>query len=419
MADNQNNKSIFELPEYKIYQKNYLQRGVTFARYRRYADGTVYQESMFRLAHKLYAQTRAIYLFLPRVIELDVALVPGVMGPWDLADGTPPQIRTAQAQLYEWSTWPTAGNDWLEDGTTNGETYLKIVPMPGMIQLQRLQPQYTLLTKTLDLESGAPSDLCLIVNPDAQEVDGTTYEYAEVLTPAEIRTYRNGDPASYNGNPDRYPNPLGFVPVIEAKNDTSCRPTFAKVLGQLDSVNELASYINDVIGRNADPQWALFGEDAFQPVRGNNIWLIPNSDSKLQAIVPQIDVEGSLKFIQEIKAEVKASLPELAFDDLRAKNQIATETLEVQLTELDSKIWKMRRRYDQALINAHHMAAMAGGIMGVSGLAPLLAPHRMDFKRPVRPISEAEQISLEQARLGLSMQLSVASGERLTGALNR
>jgi hypothetical protein len=57
------------------------------------------------------------------------------------------------------------------------------------------------------------------------------------------------------------------------------------------------------------------------------------------------------------------------------------------------------------------MAALAAGLTGVQGLGPLLMPHKMDFKRPVRPISELEQIALEQARLGLEMSQRMASGD--------
>jgi hypothetical protein len=139
-------------------------------------------------------------------------------------------------------------------------------------------------------------------------------------------------------------------------------------------------------------------------------------EAKLQAILAEIDVPGTLSFVESVKSEAKSALPELSFDDLRAKDQIATETLEVQLIELDAKIWRMRRRYDAALVDAHRMAAAAAVAVGVDGLAPLLAPHSFDYKRPVRPVSEFDAIRLEEARLALKMQQAMSSSESMSVA---
>lgn len=411
-------KSVFNLPEFKPYRARFMHRLNRFSQLRRYVDGSIYQDSNFRLAHQLYAETKALFSFLARAVDLDIALVPGVMGPWELKEGTAQATIAAQAQLYEWSNWPITSDEWLEDGTTLGEAMLKIVPVPSMVCLQRLRPELCLLVEHFDPTEQEAVDLALIVDRSCLDNAGEQYEYAEAITPREIRTYRNGDPFGYNGNPDRYPNPLGFVPIVETDNDSEDRPTFSKVLPQITSLNEFASYLGEVIGRAIDAQWAISGAEQSDLTKsGGNVWFLP-SDAKLQAVIAQIDIPGALAFIQEIKAETKANLPELAFDDLRAKAQIATETLEVQLVELDAKIWKMRRRYDHGLIRAHQMAALAANLTSVDGLQPLLLPHAMDFKRPVRPISEMEQIALENARMGRDMQKAMLSGDGMTTAQN-
>lgn len=409
--------TVFQLPEYKPYQGRFNHRAVTFRQFRSYYDGTIYDDSGFKLAHKLYAQTKALLSFLARAVDLDVAFVPGMMAPWQLAEGTPKKVMDAQKTLYEWSSWDTAGDEWLEDGATTGEAMIKIVPDAEMrrVQMQRLDPAICLLTKHFDPETQSTVDLALIVDRSQTDSEGKTYEYAEAITPMEIRTYWDGAPHGYNGNPDRYPNPLGFVPVVRAKNDAKCRPTFAKALPSLNSVNELASYLNNIIGKHAEPQWAAMGVDQTDLVKsGDNIWLFPTGSS-LQAVLAEVDVAGALAFIQEIKGETKSNLPELAFDDLRAKDQIATETLEIQLVELDAKIWKMRRHYDAALVDAHTMAAMAATVYGFGELATLLAPHSFDYKRAIRPVSRLEQIRTEEAELNLALLKSATGGDGLTG----
>lgn len=412
MADS----TIFALPEFKPYTNRFNARLVKFSRLRRYYDGTIYADTNFKLAHKLYAETKSLFAFLARAVDLDAALVPGVMDPWEMKDDTPAAVLDAQQTLYEWSGWATGSDDWLEDGATLGEAALKIVPQAEgrTIQMQRLKPEHLLLERQhMDMETGRRGEIGLIVDRSYTMPDGSQAEYAEVITPSQVRTYLNGVPFGFHGNPDRYENPLGFVPVVVTKNDAECRPTFAKSMAVLASVNELASYVADIIGRHAEPQYVASGVEPSELTRsGDNVWFLPAGS--VEALLASIDIEGALAFIEAIKVETKSNLPELAFDDLRSKDQIATETLQVQLIELDAKIWKMRRRYDAGLVTAHMMAAIAGQIYGIRELGPLLQRHGMDYKRPVRPISRMDEIRLAEAELALEMAQAVGSGEGMT-----
>lgn len=407
--------TFLSLPEFLPYQNRFLKRITEFTHFRRYYDGSVYQDKAYLKEQTLYAETKNLLSFLARAVDLDAALIPGVMGPWELREGTPQAIIDAQAQLYEWSGWAIEGDDWIEDGATCGEAFIKIVPNEERrtINMDRLKPELAMYIPQ-HVVDGQTVDLLLVMDRAAIDSEGKTYEYGEAITPMQVRTYKDGQPFGYNGFPDRYDNPLGFVPVVEVKNTDDSKPTFAKALPQVDSVNEMASYLGNIIGRHAEPQWNVSGAEQTDLVKsGGNVWFTP-AGSEVSPLVADINIEGVLKFIQELKTEAKSNLPELAFDDLRMKAQIATETLEVQLVELDTKIWRMRRRYDSALITAHHMAALAGAAVGIPDLAVLLAPHSMDDKRPVRPISELEQIQLEQARMGLEVSRQMASGERMT-----
>lgn len=397
--------TIFDLDEFRPYAARFYARKTKYIKYRRYYDGTIYSDSSFKLAHRLYAQTKALYSFLARVVDLDVALVPGLSNSWEL-EGDDKQILAARDQLYDWSNWSIAGDSWVEDGVILGEAMIKIVPNVdmGTIQMQRLQPESCLTV----------GGMVIIADNTRVGDDGVMFEYAEVITPETIRTYKNSEPFDY-GFGAMYDNPVGLIPLVIVENDTDARPTFAKMLPQLDSVNELASYLADIIGRHNEPQWAAFGvEQGDVQKSGNNMWFFPNPSSKLEAIIAAVDIEGTLRFIETIKTETKSNLPELAFDDLRAKDQIATESLKVQLIELQAKIIKMRRRYDNALIQSHQMAAIIGESYGIGDLSALLQPHKMKTDRPVLPINELDEIRLEEAKLGLEMQRRLSSGDGMS-----
>ena len=413
-------RSVFDHDEYKPYQVRYMSRRNRTLRNRQYVDGSIYQDSSFKLAHKLYAQVKALFSLLARAVELDIAFVPGMMAAWELTDSATDAQRAAQATLYRWSSWDIVGDDWLEDGAATGAAWLKVVPddTARQVRLERIAPEIVLRVEGhLDREIGERGPLALIVDPQMVDAANESYEYAEAITPDQIRTYRNGEPHDYGMGADRWPNPLGMIPLVSAHNDSGGRPTWAKCGDQIVSVNELASYLGDIIGRHAEPQWAAKGVEEGELIKsGDNVWYLPVG-ADVNAILATIDIPGTLEFVRELKVETKANLPELSFDDLRTKDQVATETLHVQLIELRAKIWKMRRRYDTALIDAHRMAAVAGQIYGYSDLAPLLTPHLMDAQRPVLPQSRLEQIREEEAELGLAMQQQLFGGEGMTATV--
>lgn len=397
--------SIFELDEFRHLASQFYSRKTQYIRYRRYYDGTIYSDSSFKMAHKLYAQTKALFSFLARAVDIDVALVPGLNNAWQL-EGDDTAILAARNRLYDWSKWLTVGDGWVEDGATLGEAMIKIVPNLNSrtVEMQRLKPELCIID----------GDMAIIADNTRTGSDGKQYEYAEVITPELIRTFRNGEPFAYGDIEAVYENPIGMVPIIVANNDTDKRPTFAKMLPQLNSVNELSSYLADIIGRHAEPQWAAFGVEQGELTKsGNNVWFFPNPQSKLEAIIAQVDVPGTLSFIETIKTETKSNLPELAFDDLRSKDQIATATLRVQLIELQAKITKMRRRYDGALVEAHQMAAIIAESYGIGELSPLLQPHSIMTDRPVFPVNRMEEIQLEEAELALEMQRRLSTGDSM------
>ncbi len=116
--------------------------------------------------------------------------------------------------------------------------------------------------------------------------------------------------------------------------------------------------------------------------------------------------------IQVIGENVRGALPELAFDELRTKDQVATATIELQLLELVLKIKRVRPNYDDALITALQMAGKAGASMGLREIAVLdnesLA---FDNDRPILPVNRLDQIRLAEAELSLAAQMTLMGGE--------
>jgi len=134
---------------------------------------------------------------------------------------------------------------------------------------------------------------------------------------------------------------------------------------------------------------------------GDNVWFFPGGSDGKPMVAP-IDIQGVLAFIDRISINVKESLAELSLDDLRRQANIATATLELQLTELFLKVRRCRPNYDAARVAALRLAGKAGAQFGLKEIAvldnPLLA---LDDDRPVLALDPLTKIKIEMAALEL------------------
>jgi hypothetical protein len=174
----------------------------------------------------------------------------------------------------------------------------------------------------------------------------------------------------------------------------------------------MASHLADIVKKNADAQWAVMGADPTDLAHSSDIvWFFP-AGTDVKPLVPGIDIDGVLNFIKEIAGNVRESLPELAFDELRSKDQVATATVELQLMELILKIKRIRPNYDKGLAIALRMAGRAASTMGLPEIAILDDDElRFETDRAIIPPDPREQIELELARLELeNMQVAKQEG---------
>lgn len=413
-------ETIWDLPEYKPYSRQWYARQKELDRRKGYYDGSVYKgiKNAFNdlgiLTPRLYKGIKTLYLHLFRAVDVDAGLIPGG---WAWPEDAPESWDTAREQLFAWSKWMTQGVLYVHYGAQFGLSGIKVADVRelGQVQLLPCSPEYFMLVPTSAYDA-TPSLAFWLEHREGD--DGQTVEYAEVITPDLVRTYWDGKPADIDGRPAEYRNELGFVPYTEVKHKETGDPlgecTYQMAIPLLDEVNELASYLADIIKKHAEPQWAVAGAEASELVKsGDNVWFLP-AGAKAEPLVANVDIGGVGEFLDRIDANVKGSLPELAFDELKSKTNIATATLEIQLMELTIKVQRCRPNYDQGLIDALRMAGRAAATMGLGELAVLddegLA---LDEGRPVLPINRLDEIAVEQAELGLEASRRMNSGDGL------
>lgn len=402
--------SIFDLDEFKPLQPAWMGRQEELARRAAYYDGSIYSKANAWLGWLFPRVGRAIkplYLPLARAVDVDAGLVPGG---WGFPEESPETWALARNVVWDWSRWSTTGVLYVHYGAMYGVSGLKVADLreEGKVVIAPADPTRFMLTTASAYD---PTPTMAIWIED--RIDGSgTFEYAEVITPEVVRTFRAGRAFGYDGREAVYPNPNGFVPLVEVRHiETGAalgECTYQKAIPLLDEVNSLASQLAEIIRKNSDPQWAVIGARGDDLEHSSDtVWFLPaGADAKI--LVPGIDIPGVLEFVKEIRDQVTGALPELAFDDLRKKDQVATATLELQLMELVIKVRRCRPNYDDGLVRAMRMAGKMGQSMGLDIAALDDEELRLDDGRPILPMDPQTEMSLEMQALELEQARTVA-----------
>ncbi len=386
------NSSIWALDEFKLYEDVWKARQQEFAKREAYYTGEVYERHKYRfgwvMAQRLYRGIRPLFLPFARAVQVDAGIVPGG---WTWKEDAPEAWRKARAQVFAWSEWQTRGVLYVHYGAIYGNSALKVVDArdAGRVVVVPVNPQKLLVVQSSTYD---PTPAISFYVEKRTEANGDEYEYAEVITPDSVRTFKNGLLFGFGGREAEYANALGFVPYVEVPHVESGEMigecTFQPAMRILDELNELGSYLSDLIKKHAEPQWLASGiDDASELKKGDNVWTAPEG-AKIEPILAQINIEDVRAFIQDLARNVSAALPETAFDDLREKDKIATATLELQLQELVYKVQRVRPNYDAGLIKALRMAGRAAKDMGLSEIAAL-DDEALTFD-PRRPVVRAD-----------------------------
>jgi hypothetical protein len=390
--------SVFDtVPGLALYRPRLQERCAHYELLRAYYRGTVYQIESYRKALKLYAGIRQIFAPLRRAVRMDVAKVPGG---WALAEGTPPPLAEAVAQVRAWSSARASYARAVLHGAICGEFGLLLVDdwRAHTVQIVPLRPDEVVMGS---LEDGTPFGL--VIKSNLVDRRGR-YEYAQLITPREVRTFRSGQPYDYDGQGAQRPNRLGFVGLLLspylAGEDSIGECAFAGAYEQLDRANDAASQALDVVQRNAEPITVFSGvrDVAFDPA--NNAITLDEPDAKAYTLNPNLAIDQALLLIDKVLKEFKSVLPQLILDDLVSRNDLAYDTVVTLCMELIDHVNDVRTHVDAAIETAERWALTAGLQMGVfAGLDPAL--HRIDPDRPVIAPPPGQQLALEAQRVGV------------------
>ena len=405
-------KSVFDLDAYKHLKQTFIRRQRRAQRYWQYYKAEIYRggrEKSGLSELSVYVNQRMqdalLPLFTPlaRAVRIDVSLIPGG---WQLAPDSQ-QYQDAVDSLFRASAWSVFGDIFVRFVAAMGEAGIYLAANKDAITLHPLRPD-RYIVEPVDRFSRKPG-LLIMVETGLDE-EGKEIELATVIDMKSVTDYRQGvRQASYEHG-------LGMVPIAICKNDPGDgegEPTFDDAIASLDQANQQASYLASIIKKHAEPQWAAIGAEAGDLEKsGDTVWFFPEG-SDVKAVLAAVDFQGVLAFIQDVKTEVKESLPELALTKLVGVERVAAATIELQMAETVFKIRQMRKPIDFCLAEALQMvgqAAQALELVELAGLAdPLLT---LDPERPVITLDALTRLQVESAEMGAEQQALALQRER-------
>src|SRR5690606_27591255 len=185
-----------------------------------------------------------------------------------------------------------------------------------------------------------------------------------------------------------------------------------------DEVNELASYMNRILLRYADPALKAKGLQPKNPpvmrrgLNEDNVYYLP-----AEGDMEYLEYSGNVlpQIIEQVKlseANVRDQLPELALADLRDQAGLSGYAVGLKLADLLAKIDEMRGQYGNALEWANSLALRAIR----RSTAPLEEfANRVVFE-PVLPVDRQEQLAgwESEQRLGIVSRRELLRREGLS-----
>lgn len=394
--------SVFDREEYKEYKSRWESRKSILLKRRAYATGDIYNKRWRN--PELQGEIKSLYLPLSKAVDVDAGIIPGINDPWELQEDVPDAISEAMQTVFKWSNWSTDGVLYVHYGAQMGPTGLKVVDLQEekRVMINPADPLKFMLVETNDYNPNPKMSFYV-------ETRGDGWEYAEVITPELIRTFKDGELTSFGEREPEYENAQEFIPYIETVHKRTGsvlgESTFDSVLPMLDAVNEIATALSTVIEKNVAPQWMAMGAEPSDMFKSSEaVWFMPEG-SNVKALTANIDIKGVLEFVREIAQNVKDELPEKSFELLKSQKQIAAETLGIMLFDLILKINRVRPNYDDGLERAMRLAGRAAKKMGLSDIAVLDSEElQINSERQMLPIDPVTELKIKRSALELERE---------------
>ena len=365
-----------------------------------------------------YAKLRAVFNQITKIVDVDARFAMGER----LQVQAEPPVEGAINRLWETSDFQQDKYLLARYGACCGDAFLKVVDNRPWELNPDPDSEVPVLLNVLPPDAVAPRydphDRRRMLACKIEYVHGREV-HKEVITRDEILIHDPRDPERVA---ERYANPLGFIPIVHLRNldigEEFGLCSFHNLLPTVDAINELASFMFDMVRVYADPVIIGRGmergslrkqtvDEAGRPVA--TVWWVPNPDGSFEFLEWSGNLPDVLAFLDRIQAAIERNTPELTLSGLRERQDLSGYSLYLHLVELVRKINEMRGNYFTAVEQANRMALRILELQGHGDFGD--TTHRI-IADPVLPVDDERQLKalqMENQVLRIKSRATVAA----------
>lgn len=392
------------LPSNLVEQAILSLRETDYARNLRYRRNWRYYQNLPYLEPRpgLYARMRSIFNQITKIVDSDARFTMGER----LQVQAEPEVERAINRLWQWSGFQQEKYLLVRYGAVCGDAFLRVVDNRPWELNPEPDEEAPVLLNVLPPDAVAPR-----YDPhDRRHMLACKIEYVhgreihkEVITPEQILLYDARDPERVAAT---HPNPLGFIPIVHIRNldigEEFGLCSFHHLLPTVDALNEIASFMMEIVKLYADPVIIGRGMDRGslrkqtvdaegRPVA--TVWWVPTPEGSFEFLEWRGNLPDVLAFLDRIQDSIERNTPELALSSLRQRQDMSGYATSLHLVELVRKVEEMRGNYFTGLECANRMALR---ILELQGNGSFSDPAHRVIADPVLPVDEERQLRILQ-----------------------
>jgi len=379
-------------------------RETDYARNLRYRRNWRYYQNLPYLEARpgLYAKMRAIFNQVTKIVDTDARFSMGER----LQVHADPEVERAINRLWEWSDFQQEKYLLARYGACCGDAFIKVVdnrpwelnPEPeteAPVRLNVLPPDA--VAPRYDPHDRKRMLACKIEYVYGREI------HKEIITPTEVLIYDERDPERVAAV---YPNLLGFIPIVHIRNldigEEFGLCSFHNLVPTVDALNEIASFMIEIVKLYADPVIIGRGMDRGslrkQTVDADGrpvatVWWVPTPEGSFEFLEWRGNLPDVLAFLDRIQDSIERNTPELTLSGLRDRQDLSGYSTSLHLIELVRKVNEMRGSYFTGLERANRMALRILELQGNAEFGD--TTHRI-VADPVLPVDDERQVRVLQ-----------------------
>lgn len=457
-------------------------RRALFSRLWAYYANTVYENPylwrQYRARYGLYRAQRSIYNPTRRLVEIYAGqLYPGVLSEdgTSLPDGVPlaipltedtdPALKTAIAQIWQWSNWQANKSLFVRYGSIAGSVMVEVV---DDLERRNVTANIVWPGQVCDLELDATGNVksYALEYQAWDDVLSRQYIYRKEVDVRSFRYYRDNELYDYSddGSGAEQSNPYGFVPAVWVRHSHTGSdwgsPAIDGSLNKIDELNSLASHVHDQIHKKIAAPALLSGVTSLRSLteqqnrqtslgdyQATNAQLLEDKEdllligapagSDVKSLAGTLELDDAGPYLDKLIAEIEADHPELMlYRELRQMSQVTGPGAQRLMGDAYARIIEAQAAYDMQSVKLFAMQVAIAGWRLKSGAWGQTDRQRQKFSpfdltsyqkgdldmaiapRPIMPSSQAER-SAEEAAAATAVSLYVKSGMGLSEALRQ